>query len=66
MAMKKSLFILLMIIPVHVIVVAQTKAVVYGNNSTAGHYAPVNGIQIYYETYGSGAFDNVAWEWRID
>ena len=52
--MKKSLFILLMIIPVQIIVVAQTKAVVYGNNSKAGHYAPVNGIQIYYETYGSG------------
>ena len=27
----------------------------YGNNPTAGKYAEVNGIKIYYETYGSGA-----------
>lgn len=26
----------------------------YGNNPTAGHYASVNGISLYYETYGSG------------
>jgi len=33
---------------------AQTKAIDYGNNAMAGHYALVNGIQMYYETYGSG------------
>ncbi len=26
----------------------------YGNNAAAGHYAAINGIQLYYETYGSG------------
>lgn len=26
----------------------------YGNNSNAGHYAYINGITLYYETYGSG------------
>ncbi|MDD3078852.1 MAG: alpha/beta hydrolase [Paludibacter sp.] len=26
----------------------------YGNNSSAGHYIQVNGIQLYYETYGKG------------
>ena len=26
----------------------------YGNNLQAGHYAKVNGIQLYYEVYGSG------------
>ena len=52
--MKKSLFLLLIFIPLHTVVFAQSNPVVYGSNSTAGHYAPVNGIQIYYETYGSG------------
>ena len=33
---------------------AQTNAIVYGNNLSAGHYAIVNGISLYYETYGSG------------
>lgn len=27
----------------------------YGQNASAGHYAPVNGIRLYYETYGKGA-----------
>jgi len=27
----------------------------YGNNAAAGHYATVNGIQLYYETYGNGS-----------
>jgi len=26
----------------------------YGNNPAAGHYATINGIRLYYETYGSG------------
>lgn len=29
-------------------------AVAYGNNKSAGHYANIHGIQLYYETYGSG------------
>jgi len=33
---------------------AQTGSVQYGNNPQAGHYASVNGIQLYYETYGTG------------
>lgn len=27
----------------------------YGNNSSAGHYTSINGIQMYYEIYGNGA-----------
>ena len=53
-AMKKSLFLLLILIQLHTTVFAQTKAVVYGSNIKAGHYAAVNGIKIYYETYGNG------------
>ena len=33
---------------------AQTKNINYGNNPKAGHYTFVNGIKLYYETYGSG------------
>ncbi len=33
---------------------AQTDNISYGSNPEAGHYAQVNGIQLYYETYGSG------------
>lgn len=33
---------------------AQSCTADYGNNLKAGHYAPVNGIQLYYEVYGSG------------
>ncbi|HKJ42182.1 MAG TPA: alpha/beta hydrolase [Sunxiuqinia sp.] len=36
-------------------VFSQSQAVDCGNNPQAGHYALVNGIQLYYETYGSGA-----------
>lgn len=32
----------------------QTNAIVYGNNPSAGHYAFVNGINLYYESYGKG------------
>lgn len=31
-----------------------TEKVNYGDNPKAGHYADVNGIKLYYETYGSG------------
>ena len=33
---------------------AQKDSIVYGSNPKTGHYAPVNGIQIYYESYGKG------------
>ncbi len=33
---------------------AQKNSIVYGSNPNAGHFAPVNGIQIYYESYGKG------------
>jgi pimeloyl-ACP methyl ester carboxylesterase len=36
-------------------IVAQSNAIEYGSNPQAGHYALVNGIKLYYETYGSGA-----------
>ena len=32
----------------------QPEAIPYGNNPQAGHYADVNGIAMYFETYGSG------------
>jgi pimeloyl-ACP methyl ester carboxylesterase len=36
------------------IIFAQSGSVDYGNNLQAGHYATVNGIQLYYEVYGTG------------
>jgi len=33
---------------------AQTDQIVYGSNPKAGNYASINGIRLYYETYGSG------------
>ncbi len=33
---------------------AQTNDIDYGNNPQAGHYAFVNGINLYYEIYGNG------------
>jgi pimeloyl-ACP methyl ester carboxylesterase len=33
---------------------AQGNQVAYGNNPSAGHYANVNGIKMYYEIYGKG------------
>ncbi len=32
----------------------KAQTVPYGNNPQAGHYADINGIRMYYETYGSG------------
>ena len=34
---------------------AQADLIPYGDNPAAGHYADVNGIAMYYETYGSGS-----------
>ena len=33
---------------------AKKKEPMYGNNPAAGHYMQVNGIKMYYETYGKG------------
>jgi len=33
---------------------AQSDTISYGKNAIAGHYIQINGIQLYYETYGSG------------
>ncbi len=33
---------------------ANDNVIPYGQNSAAGNYAPVNGIEIYYEIYGTG------------
>ncbi|MBK9730057.1 MAG: alpha/beta hydrolase [Chitinophagaceae bacterium] len=59
--MKASLtFLLLLTFAVKTNCYAQNKsvidsaAIVYGNNSSAGHYASINGIQLYYESYGKG------------
>lgn len=35
-------------------VFCQTNPIKYGSNRQAGHYASVNGIKLYYETYGNG------------
>lgn len=35
-------------------VFCQTNPIKYGSNPQAGHYASVNGIKLYYETYGNG------------
>jgi len=32
----------------------QPETIPYGDNSQAGHHADINGIKMYYETYGSG------------
>ncbi len=52
--MKKKLYSLVILIITVTSIYAQTENVNYGNNQQAGHYAQVNGIQLYYETYGSG------------
>ena len=52
--MKKILCILISLMLCFMSVFAQPKAVEYGNNTQAGHYALINGIQLYYEIYGSG------------
>ncbi len=52
--MKKLLCILIWLIFSATGLFAQSVSIEYGNNPLAGHYALVNGIQLYYETYGSG------------
>lgn len=51
--MKKIL--LLLFCRIAISTMAQTEAPIpYGNNPKAGNYKQINGIKIYYETYGSG------------
>jgi len=52
--MKKILCILIFLLPGFISAFAQSDSIPYGNNPQSGHYALVNGIQLYYETYGSG------------
>lgn len=33
---------------------SQVSSIEYGNNPNAGHYTRINGIDLYYETYGAG------------
>jgi len=52
--MKKILSILLFLLLSVSGIFAQSKTIQYGSNPQAGHFAEVNGIQLYYETYGKG------------
>jgi len=53
--MRKTICLALLFFTILTVVRAQTDSFVYGNNPAAGHYADVNGIKLYYETYGYGA-----------
>ena len=52
--MKKIAAILFILVTSIVAGFAQTDTITYGSNAQAGRYATVNGISLYYETYGSG------------
>lgn len=52
--MKRFIYTFIVFIIFITPVLSQQKTVDYGNNPQAGHYASVNGIRLYYETYGSG------------
>jgi pimeloyl-ACP methyl ester carboxylesterase len=54
MNMKKYVFLVLLFSLNQVNAYAQIDPVTYGSNTQAGHYAQVNGINLYYETYGKG------------
>src|SRR5687767_13262293 len=51
--MKKGSLITVVLLLAAVAVFAQPSTN-YGNNKTSGKYAPVRGIKMYYEVYGSG------------
>ncbi|MDR3652048.1 MAG: alpha/beta hydrolase [Paludibacter sp.] len=53
--MRKTRDLLFILIVNITSIYAQSEAINYGSNPQAGHFAPVNGINLYYETYGSGA-----------
>ena len=52
--MKKTMIIIFFVIFLFSSEYLQTQNIDYGNNSRAGHYARINGINLYYEIYGSG------------
>jgi pimeloyl-ACP methyl ester carboxylesterase len=52
--MKKYFIIIFLFSSWTICAYAQTTAINYGNNAQAGHYAKVNGISLYFESYGSG------------
>lgn len=52
--MKKLSFILLFFFLLAAKIFSQDISIDYGNNANAGHYAYINGINLYYEVYGSG------------
>lgn len=52
--MKKIYCILIILLPGFIDAIAQSDTISYGKNDSAGHFAKINGIQLYYESYGSG------------
>jgi len=52
--MRKTIGLLLILATCLTPGMAQNQTINYGNNSKAGHYAPINGINLYYEIYGEG------------
>ena len=52
--MRKTIGLLLILATCLTPGMAQNQTINYGNNSKAGHYAPINGINLYYEVYGEG------------
>jgi len=53
--MKKRLLLAVCAMLCAAVACGQIQEIPYGNNPRAGQYAPVNGINIYYERYGKGA-----------
>ncbi|MDD5185834.1 MAG: alpha/beta hydrolase [Paludibacter sp.] len=51
---KKVFLISYLLLIAYVTIIAQKNSINYGDNLQAGHYAPVNGIKLYYESYGEG------------
>ncbi len=47
-------FLILIFLISSVNILSQVNKIKYGSNPKAGHYANVNGINLYYETYGNG------------
>ena len=52
--MKKTFQLLAVLLLCFSSTFAQSDTISYGKNAIAGHYTQINGIQLYYETYGSG------------
>jgi len=51
--MKKEILLILFLVCL-LKLAAQEKNIIYGSNPSAGHYAAINGIELYYEEYGEG------------